>query len=238
MTTLEDKVVVITGAAGNLGRAVADSAHEAGGKTVLVDRSQARLQSRFVSFSSDSNVLLCGGIDLTSEDDIRRLVESTIKRFGRIDGLVNTAGGFRGGPAVYEEELSTWDLMMTMNLRTTLLMCRAVIPTMLSQSCGAIVNVAAGAALAGSAGLAAYSASKVAVMRLAESLSNEVKLKGIRVNTVLPGTIDTPENREAMPDADTSSWVKPADIANVIAFLVSDSANAVTGASIPVFGRG
>ena len=108
-------------------------------------------------------------------------------------GLVNTAGGFRGGPAVYEEELSTWDLMMTVNLRTTLLMCRAVIPAMLSQSCGAIVNVAAGAALAGPAGLAAYSASKAAVMRLAESLSNEVKLKGIRVNTVLPGTIDTPE---------------------------------------------
>lgn len=235
MTDLSNKIAIVTGAVGNLGMAVAGALGTAGAKTVLVDRSQDRLTQ---AFAEDPDRYLAGGIDLTSEESVGALVASALERFGRIDALINTVGGFRGGAPAHEEALATWDMMMTVNLRTTLLTCRAVMPAMLGQGGGSIVNVSAGAALSGPAGLAAYSASKAAVLRLTESLSNEVKAAGVRVNAVLPGTIDTPQNRQAMPDADPSAWVKPEEIAAVVAFLVSDAARAVTGVALPVSGRG
>ena len=235
MTDLSNKVAMITGAVGNLGSAVADVLRAAGANAVLIDRSPERLEK---AYGLAADCLLAGGVDLTSEKSVRDMVKATLARFGRIDALVNTVGGFRGGKTVLEEELTTWDMMMTVNLRTTLLTCRAVIPTMLGQGGGSIVNVSAGAALSAPAGLAAYSASKAAVLRLTESLSEEVKATGVRVNAVLPGTIDTPQNRKAMPKADPSTWVKPEEIADVIAFLVSDAARAVTGVSLPITGRG
>ena len=235
MTDLSNKVAVITGAVGNLGRAVAAVFGASGAKTVLVDRSLDRLET---AYESASDQLLAGGVDLSSEESVASVVNRALEQFGRIDAVVNTVGGFRGGKAVSEEDLSTWDLMMAANLRTTLLMCRAVAPVMLRQEQGSIVNVSAAAALSGPARLAAYSASKAAVLRLTESLASEVKAAGVRVNAVLPGTIDTPQNREAMPRADTSTWVKPQEIAEVIAFLASDAARAVTGVALPVSGRG
>lgn len=238
MSALAGKVAIITGAAGNLGQAVARAFHDAGAKTVLVDRSAEALQQAYGSAGADPDRMISSGVDLADEASARALVAAARARFGRIDVLVNTVGGFRGGKHVHDEELATWDLMMTMNLRTTLVACRAVIPAMLEQGSGAIVNVGAGAALAAPAGLAAYGASKSAVLRLTESLSAEVKAKGVRVNAVLPSTIDTPQNRAAMPDADASKWVSPDAIADVIAFLASDAARAVTGVALPVFGRG
>ena len=235
MTDLSNNVAIITGAVGNLGTAVANAFGAAGAQTVLVDRSQDRLTQ---AFGEDANRYLLGGVDLTLEESVQALVASALERFGRVDALINTVGGFRGGKAVHEEDLANWDMMMTVNLRTVVLTCRAVIPAMLNRESGAIVNVSAGAALSGPAGLAAYSASKAAVLRLTESLSNEVKAHGVRVNAILPGTIDTPQNREAMPTADPSTWVKPEEIADVILFLASDAAWAVTGASLPVFARG
>jgi len=238
LSALAGKVAIITGAAGNLGQAVARAFHDAGAKTVLVDRSAEALQQAYGSAGADPDRMISSGVDLADEASARALVAAARARFGRIDVLVNTVGGFRGGKHVHDEELATWDLMMTMNLRTTLVACRAVIPAMLEQGSGAIVNVGAGAALAAPAGLAAYGASKSAVLRLTESLSAEVKAKGVRVNAVLPSTIDTPQNRAAMPDADASKWVSPDAIADVIAFLASDAARAVTGVALPVFGRG
>ncbi len=235
MMDLSNRIAVVTGAVGNLGAAVTTVLIASGAKTVLIDRSQERLEQ---VYKPGPECLLAGGVDLTSEASVRDVVASALGRFGRIDALINTVGGFRGGKAVQDEDLSTWDMMMTVNLRTTVLMCRAVVPTMLKNGGGSIVNVSAGAALAGPPGLAAYSASKAAVLRFTESLSAEVKAAGIRVNAVLPGTIDTPQNREAMPDADVSKFVKPDAIADVIAFLVSDASRAVTGVSLPVFGRG
>ena len=235
MTDVTNKVAIITGAVGNLGSAVATVLAAGGAKMVLVDRSQERLEQ---AFETVPETLLAGGVDLTSEESVQAMVASALERFGRIDALVNTVGGFRGGKAVQEEELSTWDMMLSVNLRTTLLTCRAVVPTLLEQGSGSIVNVSSAAGLSGPAGLAAYSASKAAVLRLTESLSSEVKAAGIRVNAVLPSTIDTPQNRQAMPDADTSTWVKPVEIAEVIAFLVSDASRAVTGVALPVYGRG
>lgn len=235
MGMLDGRVAIVTGAAGNLGRATAAAMRSAGASTVLVDGSQEHLQQAFPG--ADPTRLLSGGVDLTDEQSARAVAAAARERFGRIDVLVNTVGGFRGGKPVHEEELATWDLMMAINVRTTLLACRAVLPSLYAQGSGAIVNIAAGAALASPAGLAAYSASKSAVIRLTEALAAEGKTHGVRVNAVLPSTIDTPQNRAAMPNADTSKWVAPEAIADVIVFLASDAARAVTGVALPVFGR-
>jgi NAD(P)-dependent dehydrogenase (short-subunit alcohol dehydrogenase family) len=236
MSTLDGRVAIVTGAAGNLGRATAAALRAAGAKTVLVDASREHLLQAYPG-PQDPDRLLHGGIDLTDEQGAQSIATAAVERFGRIDVLVNTVGGFRGGKAVHEEELATWDLMMAINVRTTLLACRAVLPDFHDHGSGAIVNIAAGAALSSPAGLAAYSASKSAVIRLTEALAAEGKAKGVRVNAVLPGTIDTPQNRAAMPNADTSKWVAPEAIADVIVFLASDAARAITGVALPVFGR-
>lgn len=235
MSSVSNKVVLVTGAAGNLGQAVAQRLIQSGARCVLADRSRDRLASLYPS--PGENALLVGDTDFTDEAAVSRLTDQTQKRFGRIDALVNTIGGFTGGKPVHEDDLASWDRMMAINLRTTLLSCRAVIPAMIRQGGGRIVNVGARAALGGVAGLGAYVAAKSAVIRLSETLAAELKDKAITVNCVLPGTIDTPENRRDMPKADFSRWVPPVDIAEVIVFLVSDASRAISGASIPVYGR-
>ena len=235
---MQSPVVIITGAVGNLGSAPARAFQTAGARTVLVDRSQERLQEQFGGLADASRHLLAGGVDLSDPASLATLVSDTMARFGRIDALVHTVGAWRGGKPVHEEALATWDFLFNVNLRTTLLCCRAVIPPMLKQGRGGIIAVASRDGLAGSAGYAAYSASKSAVLRLAEALADEVKASNINVNCVLPGTIDTPQNRAAQPDADFNTWVEPSAIAEVILFLASDAARAVTGAAVPVYGKG
>jgi len=227
---------LVAGAAGNLGRAVAEALHRSGATTVLADRDAAALEAAFGGHGDGH--MLAGGVDFTDEDAVVGLVADALQRFGRLDLLVNTAGGFRGGPLLHDTDLADWDYLLAVNLRTTLLTCRAVMPHFLARSAGSIVNVAARPALAGAAGLAAYSAAKAGVLRLSESLAQEVKDAGIRVNCVLPAMIDTPQNRAAMPEADTGTWVPPDAIADVILFLCSDAARAVTGAAVPVYGTG
>jgi NAD(P)-dependent dehydrogenase (short-subunit alcohol dehydrogenase family) len=235
MSTLSNRVVLVTGAAGNLGRAVAQAARAAGARVVLADRSGERLARLYPA--PDEQLLATGDTDFTDEAAVARLADAALKRFGRIDALVNTIGGFTGGRPVHEEDLASWDRMMAINLRTTLLASRAVIPAMIRQGGGRLINVGARAALGGVAGLGAYVAAKSAVIRLTETLAAELRDQGITANCVLPGTIDTPENRRDMPKADFSRWVPPADIAEVIVFLASDASRAVSGASIPVYGR-
>jgi NAD(P)-dependent dehydrogenase (short-subunit alcohol dehydrogenase family) len=229
---------MITGAMGNLGTATARRFHQTGARTVLVDRSPDRLREAFKDISDSVNHLLAGGIDLADAASLGKLLEQALAKFGRVDVLVNTVGGYRGGQPVHEADLADWDFLFNVNVRTTLLCCRAVIPQMLRQGRGAIINVASRNGLSGSAGFAAYSASKSAVLRLTESLADELKAAGINVNCIMPGTIDTPQNRAAMPDADFSTWVDPAAIADVILFLASDAARAIQGAAIPVYGKG
>jgi NAD(P)-dependent dehydrogenase (short-subunit alcohol dehydrogenase family) len=235
MSDFQNKVIVVTGAAGNLGQAVAQALVRAGARTVLLDRSQARIDA--LTFGTDAGVLRLGDVDLTDASAVIRAMDRAAGYFGRLDGLVNTVGGFAGGKNVHEDELATWDRMFAVNLRTALVACRAVVPHLLKQQGGRIVNVAARAALTGVPGLGAYSASKSAVIRLTESLAGELKDRNINVNCVLPGTIDTPQNRRDMPKADFSRWVAPAAIADVILFLLSDAARAVSGAALPVYGR-
>lgn len=232
-----DNVVVITGAVGNLGFATAQAFQRAGHKTVLVDRSPDRLKKVFTDLPTSPEHLLLGGVDLSSPAAVEKLAADTIAHFGRIDVLVHTVGAWGGGKPAHEEDLATWDVLFNVNLHTTLHCCRAVIPQMLKQQHGRIINVASRDGLMGSAGYAAYSASKSAVLRLTESLADELKCSNINVNCIMPGTIDTPQNRAAMPDADFSKWVEPSALADVILFLGSDASRAVNGAAIPVYGK-
>ncbi len=235
---LSGKVVIVTGSVGNLGLATALAFQEVGAKTVLVDRSNERLRENYSNIANSPDHLLAGGVDLANPESLGQVVKSALDRFGSIDALVNTVGGWRGGKAAHETDLADWDFLFGINLRTTLLCCRAVIPQMLRQGHGRIVNVASRDALAGGAGYSAYSASKSAVLRLTESMAAELKNSNINVNCIMPGTIDTPQNRKAIPNGDFSKWVEPAAIADVILFLISDAARAINGAAVPVFGRG
>jgi NAD(P)-dependent dehydrogenase (short-subunit alcohol dehydrogenase family) len=238
MNLLNNLVAIITGAVGNLGTATARAFQRAGAKTVLVDHAPDRLRQAFNDIAGSNGHLLAGGIDLSDPASLGRLIEQTLGKFGRVDVLVNTVGGYRGGKTVQETDLADWDFLFNVNVRTTLLCCRAVIPQMLKQQRGRIINVASRDGLSGSAGYAAYSASKSAVLRLTESLAAELKTANINVNCIMPGTIDTPQNRAAIPNADFSKWVEPAAIAEVIMFLASDSARAIQGAAVPVYGKG
>ena len=238
MQSLKDKVTIITGAVGNLGTATARLFVQAGARTVLVDHSPDRIRDAFTDIADSPNHLLVGGIDLSDAASLGKLIEQTLGKFGRVDALVNTVGGYRGGKPVHETDLADWDFLFIVNVRTTLLSCRAVIPQMLKQQRGAIINVASRDGLSGSAGYAAYSASKSAVLRLTESLAAELKASNINVNCIMPGTIDTPQNRAAIPNGDFSKWVEPAAIAEVIAFLASDASRAINGAAVSVYGKG
>ncbi len=238
MFELKERITMITGAVGNLGQATARVFRCFGACTVLLDRSTERLRSTYPHLVGSSAHMLCGEVDLAKPDSIAAAVARARGQFGRVDALVNTVGGFRGGRPVHESSPEDWNMVFEVNVRTTLNACRAVIPLMLEQRAGRIINVASRAALVGEALLAAYCASKAAVVRLTESLAAELRYAGVNVNCVLPGTIDTPQNRQAMADGDFAKWVSPEDIAKVIAFLASDAAGAISGAAIPVYGRG
>jgi NAD(P)-dependent dehydrogenase (short-subunit alcohol dehydrogenase family) len=228
---LSNRVFVVTGASGNLGRAVADALAKAGAIRVLLDRSPTPDHG-----AEADRTLAVGGLDLTDPDAMKPALDHAVQRFGRIDGLVATVGAYSGGTPVHEQGWADWSRMIAANLQTTVAACQAVVPYLLAHG-GRIVKVGARGGVAGSAGAAAYGAAKAGVMRLTESLSEELKDKGVTVNGVLPSIMDTPQNRAAMPTADAARWVAPEDVAAVILFLLSDAARSVTGALIPVYGR-
>ncbi len=236
MFDFTNRVVVITGAAGNLGVTTANAFQTAGARLVLVDRSPDRLQKLFPALADSPQHFLAHSVDLNDAPSVEKMATEAIARFGKIDVLVNTAGGYKAGKPLHETSLEDWEFLMNLNARSVLISCRSVIPNMLTQQVGKIVNVASRAALAGEANAAAYSVSKTAVVRLTESMAAELKDKNINVNCVMPGMIDTPQNRQAMPDANHSKWVTPEALTDVILFLASDAARAIHGAAVPVFG--
>jgi NAD(P)-dependent dehydrogenase (short-subunit alcohol dehydrogenase family) len=238
MADFSGQVVMVTGGTGNLGGPVARAFAGAGAKVIVVDRNPEKQRALFPDWIDSPDHWLAAPVDVLNEAEGAQTVSQAVNRFGRLDVLVNTIGGYRAGNPVHELEMATWDLMLDLNARSTFVMCKSVIPTMLSQGSGKIVNVSARAALAGSADHAAYSASKAAVMRLTESMAAEVRDKGINVNCILPSTIDTPDNRAAMPKAETRKWVKPESLAEVILFLASSAARDIHGVSLPVYGLG
>jgi NAD(P)-dependent dehydrogenase (short-subunit alcohol dehydrogenase family) len=228
------RVVAITGGFGTLGRAVGSAFAADGWKVALLDRAPA---PDVASSAESETQMRSGGVDLTDLAAARLAISSVIERLGPLNALINVAGGFRW-ETLADGELGTWDLMYRMNVRTAATASKAALEQFgHAPEGGRIVNIAAGAALRAGAGMGAYAASKSGVMRLTEALADELKDRGITVNVILPGIIDTPQNRADMPNADFSRWVQPADIAAVILFLASRAASAVTGASIPVTGR-
>ena len=226
-------VVLITGAAGHLGRAVAGAFAAAGATVALLDRDA---DSLLRAFGPESDMRMHLAVNLLDDADTRAAVDAAAQRFGRIDVLCNLAGGFRMGDPVHATAAATWDFLFGLNVRTLQHACAAAVPHMLAQGRGKIVNVGAFSAQRGAAQMGAYIASKSAVIRLTESMAAELREHGINVNCVLPTIIDTPDNRSGMPDADPARWVAPADLANVIMFLASDAARAVHGAPLPVTG--
>jgi NAD(P)-dependent dehydrogenase (short-subunit alcohol dehydrogenase family) len=237
MFDFSNQVVMITGAVGNLAAAVAQAFLTAQANLVLVDRAIGRMATEYPKLVGSPDHFLAEGIDLTQAEQVAEMMTKTIERFGRVDVLVNTAGGFRGGTPLHETPLETWDFLINLNGRTTFIACQAVIPHMLKQGRGKIVNVAARVALNAPANLAAYSASKSTVVRLTEGMAAELKEQHINVNCILPGTIDTPQNRQAMPQANQDRWVTPESMAEVILFLASEAARDIHGAAVPVYGR-
>ncbi len=221
MNSLTDHTLVITGGNGALGRAAAARAKALGARTVLLDRlfDEALLSEHE-----------CLVTDLTALD----AVSKTLARIGPIHGLFNIAGGFDMGRPVADPDDSQWQAMFQMNVQTLRNVLKVAIPGMRARKRGSIVNVGALSAREGKAQMSAYTASKAVVMNLTESLAAEVAKDKLRVNAVLPSIIDTPANRAAMPGADTSTWVQPAALADVMCFLASDASRAITGALIPV----
>jgi len=229
-------VVVVAGASGTLGRAVALAFAEAGASLVLVSRTADSVRAALPELCAASTTLVAPSTDLNNPDATQAMVGKALDRFGRIDVLANTVGGYRAGEPLQRTDLSDWDAMMALNARTAFVVSRAVLPVMLDQGRGRIILTAARGALQGKHHAAAYTASKAAVARLTESLADEVKHLGINVNCVLPGTIDTDSNRRALPYTDTANWVPPQDIARVFLFLASEAASAIHGALIPAYG--
>ena len=228
-----NSTIFITGAGGNLGRAVANAFAERGANLVLVDLQREALQKSFGASDARRELVAANLLD---QAEVDATVNKALERFGRIDVLCNIAGAFRMGPPVHETKDADWNFLFDVNARTVLHTARAVVPGMLKAGGGKIINVGAYAAQKGVAGMGAYIASKSAVIRITETLAAELREKNINVNCVLPTIIDTPENRAAMPKADPRRWVAPQDLAAVIVFLASDAARAVHGAAIPVTG--
>jgi NAD(P)-dependent dehydrogenase (short-subunit alcohol dehydrogenase family) len=231
---VKGKVLAITGGFGALGRVVAEIAVQRGASVAALDfapKPPAGLAERL-----GSGALLLGGVDLTSAKSARAAIAEVVAKFQRLDALLNIAGGF-----VWEKiegaDSSNWDRLYAMNLKTALHASQAAIPHLVASGAGRIVNVGATSALKPGTGFGAHAASKGAVLRLTESLADELKSKGVTVNAVLPSIIDTPGNRAEMPKAAFDAWVSPADLAAVMLFLASDEARAVTGALIPVTGK-
>lgn len=225
---------IVTGAAGNLGAAIAQKLAEGGAALALADMNAEQL-ARFAR-TIGGDPLLIAGADVRAKDGAQRVADETLARFGRIDGLANTVGAFKVAN-VTDGADADWRRLMDLNALSALLLSQAVLPAMRRQGYGRIVHIAAGAGAKAFAGASVYSASKAALMRITEAISEEHKADGVTANCIAPGTIDTPQNRAAMPDADTSKWVAPADIAAVAAFLLSREAGAVTGAAVPVTGK-
>lgn len=222
--------IAVTGAFGILGMAVAKHLAMGGASVAAIDRAEHAP----AGLAEAVNAVI-GGADLANAKAASAALSQAADAMGGLDGLVNIAGGFRW-ETLADGDLETWDLLYTMNVKTAVAASKAALPHLL-QSRGAIVNVSAAATAKAGAGMGAYTASKSGVSRLTEALAEELKDKGVRVNAVLPTIIDTPQNRKDMSDADFSKWVSPGELADVIAFLLSNNARGITGALLPVAGR-
>ncbi len=230
------RVVLVAGGTGGLGRAVSLAFLAEGAAVTVTYRNDAEFAGLQRDAGAAASTLEGHRVDVTDERAVSELVDGIVGAHGHLDVLVNTVGGYAGGTKLWELETKTFEQMLALNLRAGYALARAAIVPMLKQKQGAIVNVAAKAAVDHGAGAGAYAASKAAAVAMMDSLAADVKGSGVRVNSILPSIIDTEANRRAMPGADFSQWPKPEDIAKVILFLCSEDAKVVHGAAIPVYG--
>jgi NAD(P)-dependent dehydrogenase (short-subunit alcohol dehydrogenase family) len=233
-----DKIVLVTGGTGGLGREVTMAFLEAGASVTVT----YRVAEEFTAVVSAAQRIGAkppegAAVDVTDAAAVEKLVADVVAKHGRLDILVNAVGGYAGGTNLWEVDPKTYDQMLQLNLKAGFVLARAIVPAMIRQNRGWIVNVASKAALDHAAGGALYEASKAGALALFDSLAADVKPHNINVNSVLPSIIDTAANRKAMPGADFSRWPKPEEIARVILFLCSEEARVIHGAAIPVFGK-
>jgi NAD(P)-dependent dehydrogenase (short-subunit alcohol dehydrogenase family) len=232
-----DKIVLVTGGTGGLGREVTMAFLEAGAKVVVtyvVPEEFVALVSAAQRIGSQPPAGV--HLDVTDAQAVDKFIAGIVTQHSRLDILVNTVGGYAGGTNLWEVEPKIYDKMLQLNLQAGFVLARAVVPQMIKQNRGWIVNIASKAAFDHAAGGALYSASKAAALALMDSLAADLKPFHINVNSVLPSIIDTAANRAAMPSADFSKWPKPEEIARVILFLCSEEARVIHGAAIPVYG--
>ena len=227
------ETVVVTGAAGALGRAVVDHFLMGGAHVIAVDYAADLLAEALSQAGERCRLEVC---DLTDRSACLDLSNRLLEAYGEGSILCNIAGGFHMGESVFGTQDSTWDFLFSLNTKSIVYMTQRLVPAMVAQGRGRVINVGAVAATQGQAMMGAYLASKSATIRLTESLAEEVKRYGVNVNCVMPGVIDTPRNRADMPDADFAQWVRPEKMAEVIGFLASEASSAIHGASVPVRG--
>ncbi len=233
---LSGEVTLIAGGTGGLGRATSLAFLDADATVIVTYRSPEEFAALERAAGTRRDRLTGAPVDVTDEAAVDRCIRELLARHGRLDALVNTVGAYSGGVPLWRMQAGVLDRLLALNLRAGYVLARAVVPIMLQQERGAIVNVASRAAVDHAAGAAAYSASKAAALALMDALAADVKGTGLRINSVLPSIIDTEANRKAMPTADFTLWPKPEAIARVILFLCSDDARVVHGAAIPVYG--
>jgi NAD(P)-dependent dehydrogenase (short-subunit alcohol dehydrogenase family) len=230
------ETILVAGGTGGLGKSVSLAFLEEGATVVVTYRNPEEFAALKSVAGPNATALEGQPVDVTEEVAVSRLVDRILNTYGRLDALVNTVGGYAGGVKLWELDAKTFDQMLTLNLRSGLVLSRAVIPPMLAKSRGTIVNVASKAAFDHFGGAAAYAASKAAAVAMINSLAEDLKGTGVRANSILPSIIDTPANRKAMPGADFAKWPKPQDIARVVLFLCSDDAKVIHGAAVSVYG--
>ena len=226
-----NKVVLITGGTGALGTSITKAFVESNA-TVISSYISTKIQMQNDNYSKVQLIKA----NIIKEEEVEKLVSIIIEKHGHIDILINVVGGYIGGKSVSELDEKEWDLMMNLNLKSAFLISKYVVRQMVSSKYGKIIHVSSKNGLHSEGYDSAYSASKSGLIRLVESLSNETKGSNINVNCIMPSMIDTLANRKAMPNADFTKWVKPENLANVILFLSSEDAKAITGAAIPTFG--
>ena len=236
IATLRDRVVLISGATGALGSAVTRTFAHTAASLVLTGRSEDKLERLSTETDLPEERIFTVAADATQAEEVEKLVDTTVARFGRLDVLLNTAGGWRGGAPVWETSLEEWNHMLALNLHSAFFLSRVVLPHMLDAGWGRIVHVSSKTAVAPRAKRAAYAVSKMALITLTEIVAAEVKGMGITANVILPSVIDTQTNRAAMPKANTSKWVPPERIAETMQFLCSDAGASINGARIPIYG--
>jgi NAD(P)-dependent dehydrogenase (short-subunit alcohol dehydrogenase family) len=230
-------VILVAGGTGGLGRAVSFAFLQEEARVLVTYRNEEEFVALRTAAGANQSLLKGYRADVTDEAAVRQLMDGVLAEYGQLDAMINTVGAYAGGAKLWDAETKVFDHMLALNLRSGLLLSRAVVPAMLKRGRGSIVNVASKAAVDHAGGAAAYAASKAAALAMIDSLAEDLKGTGVRVNSVLPSIIDTEANRKAMPGANFTSWPKPEDIARVILFLSSDDAKVIHGAAIPVYGN-